>query len=104
MALAAKAIKNKVISHALGFCRSGQGVNITANKFKDIRSSIVFDEYTAKYSVEHNCSNFFSIPSKYILTKEKIKKIITILQKSSFDGGRHKVRIEKISELESSNK
>tara|TARA_B100001248_G_C27399010_1_gene468260 strand:- start:3669 stop:4844 length:1176 start_codon:yes stop_codon:yes gene_type:complete len=99
--LAAKAIKNGVISHALGFCRSGQGVNITANKFKDIRSSIIFDAYTAQYAVEHNCSNFFSIPSKYVVTKEKIKKIIQILQNASFDGGRHKIRIEKISEIES---
>lgn len=96
---ATQSINESITSFGLGFCRSGQGVNIAANKFKGIRSAIIFDEYTAEYAVRHNSANFFSIPTKYI-KKQNIKKIIKILRSTSFDGGRHKLRIDKISEIE----
>lgn len=96
---AAKSILNNITSHGIGFCRSGQGVNITANKFKGIRSALIFDTYTAEYSVRHNSANFFSIPSKYF-NKKDINKVINVLRNSTFDGGRHKLRIDKITEIE----
>ena len=96
---ATKSILNNITSHGIGFCRSGQGVNITANKFKGIRSALIFDAYTAEYAIRHNSANFFSIPSKYFKSSD-IKKIINVLKNSSFDGGRHKLRIDKISEIE----
>ena len=74
-------------------------MNITANKFKGIRSALIFDAYTAEYAIRHNSANFFSIPSKYFKSSD-IKKIINVLKNSSFDGGRHKLRIDKISEIE----
>ena len=78
----------------LGFCRTGQGVNIAANKNKNIRAALVFDEYTAEYSVRHNCANFFSIPSKYV-DDTLLRKLINIWSITSFDGGRHITRIQK---------
>tara|TARA_R100001129_G_scaffold186055_1_gene176281 strand:- start:661 stop:1821 length:1161 start_codon:yes stop_codon:yes gene_type:complete len=78
----------------LGFCRTGQGVNIAANKNKNIRAALVFDEYTAEYSVRHNCANFFSIPSKYV-NDTLLRKLINIWSITSFDGGRHITRIQK---------
>ena len=96
---AIRAIKNNVCDFAIGFCRTGQRVNITANKQQGIRSVLVFDDYTAEYGVRHNCANFFTIPSKYT-GEHAMKSIVKTLLKSSFDGGRHMTRLTKAENIE----
>ncbi len=87
-------IKSNDCDHAISFCRSGQGVNLAANKFDDILSALIFDSYTAEYSVKHNCVNHFSIPSKYVDVKT-MEQIIDKLCTTTFDGGRHFTRLKK---------
>jgi len=87
-------IKSNDCDHAISFCRSGQGVNLAANKFDDILSALIFDSYTAEYSVKHNCANHFSIPSKYVDVKT-MEEIIDKLCTTTFDGGRHFTRLKK---------
>jgi RpiB/LacA/LacB family sugar-phosphate isomerase len=94
VSLAVKSIHDSHSDFAFGFCRTGQGINIAANKSPKIISAVVFDEYTAKYSRKHNCANFFSIPSKYV-DKNKMKDILTSIMSESFDGGRHMTRLKK---------
>tara|TARA_R110002167_G_scaffold346946_2_gene557758 strand:- start:79 stop:1227 length:1149 start_codon:yes stop_codon:yes gene_type:complete len=89
---AVESLNNKNCDFVLGFCRTGQGVNILANKKNNVRAALIFDEYTAEMSRRHNCANFFSIPSKYT-SIESLSNIITTIAKSSFDGGRHMTRI-----------
>jgi len=84
----------------LALCRTGQGVNISGNKRKGIRGALVFDEYTAEYSIKHNSANFFSIPSKYV-NAELLNKMIKIWKKTTFDGGRHMTRVQKVDSYES---
>jgi RpiB/LacA/LacB family sugar-phosphate isomerase len=90
-----KLIQSNECSHGISFCRSGQGANITANKVKGIISALCFDEYTAEYAIKHNCSNHFSIPSKYV-DKNKLKQIMNVMLNTSFDGGRHFTRLFKL--------
>jgi RpiB/LacA/LacB family sugar-phosphate isomerase len=87
-------IKSNDCDHAISFCRSGQGVNLAANKFDGILSALIFDSYTAEYSVKHNCVNHFSIPSKYVDVKI-MEQIIDKLCATTFDGGRHFTRLKK---------
>lgn len=91
---AMRAIEDKTCDFGMGFCRTGQGVNILANTSKHIRSALIFDEYMAEYSVRHNCANFFTIPEKYV-TKEQLDAMIKIWLETSFDGGRHMTRMKK---------
>ena len=91
---AIRSLKDKTCDFGIGFCRTGQGVNILANNFKDVRSALVIDEYTAEHSIRHNCANFFSVPSKYV-TEDTFDKMVKIWKKSSFDGGRHMTRMKK---------
>jgi RpiB/LacA/LacB family sugar-phosphate isomerase len=87
-----ESLNNKVCDFILGFCRTGQGINILANHQNGVRAALIFDEYTAEMSRRHNCANFFSIPSKYT-SLDSLKSIVDTLLKSSFDGGRHMTRI-----------
>lgn len=87
-------IHSNECDHAISFCRSGQGVNLSANKCADIISALVFDSYTAEYSIRHNCANHFAIPSKYVDVKT-LEEIIDKLCVTTFDGGRHFTRLNK---------
>jgi len=94
VAAAVDSINAKDCDFGLGFCRTGQGVNILANHLDNIRSALVFDDYTAEYAIRHNCANFFAIPEKYV-SEEQFDTIVKIWKKSSFDGGRHMTRMKK---------
>ena len=91
---AVDAINNKDCDFGLGFCRTGQGVNILANHLEGIRSALVIDQYTAEYAIRHNCTNFFAIPEKYV-SEDDLDKMIKIWKKTTFDGGRHMTRMKK---------
>jgi len=91
---AVDAINRKDCDFGLGFCRTGQGVNILANHLDGIRSALVIDEYTAEYAIRHNCTNFFAIPEKYV-SEDSLDKMIKIWKKTTFDGGRHMTRMKK---------
>jgi RpiB/LacA/LacB family sugar-phosphate isomerase len=91
---AVKSITNKVSDFAMGFCRTGQGVNILANHLDGVRSALVLDEYTAEYAIRHNCVNFFAVPEKYV-SAEMLDRMIKIWKKTTFDGGRHMTRMKK---------
>jgi RpiB/LacA/LacB family sugar-phosphate isomerase len=84
----------KKINLIIGFCRTGQGINIYANKFKNIRAALVFNKYIAKYAIKHNGSNFISIPTKF-MNEKKLVQILKMILENSFDGGRHYLRINK---------
>ena len=94
---AGRAMKEKVCDYTLGFCRTGQGINILANHLPGVRAALVFDDYTAEYAMRHNCANFFSIPEKYV-DKDQLERMIKKWKDSSFDGGRHMTRMKKTLE------
>tara|TARA_Y100000817_G_scaffold213528_1_gene167824 strand:- start:4503 stop:5654 length:1152 start_codon:yes stop_codon:yes gene_type:complete len=92
---AVQSIKNKTCDFGLGFCRTGQGINILANHLDGVRSALILDEYMAEYSLRHNCVNFFSIPEKYV-SEDSFDRMVKIWKKSTFDGGRHMTRMKHI--------
>lgn len=94
---AAKSIKDHTCYIGFGFCRTGQGINILANKYKHLRSALILDSYTAEHAVRHNCANFFAMPSKYLESADLISCFYKIVG-TSFDGGRHMTRMKKTIE------
>ena len=91
----ARLINNNDCDYGISFCRSGQGVNIAANHCEGIISALTFDEFTAEYAVKHNCANHFAIPSKYV-DEGMFIKMVDIWLNTSFDGGRHFTRLNKV--------
>lgn len=95
IAQATKAITDGECDFAFGFCRTGQGVNICANKFKGIRSALIYDSFAMTMAIRHNCANFFAIPSKNF--DEMLgANYITIALNNTFDGGRHQIRVQEL--------
>ncbi len=90
-----------VCDFIFGFCRTGQGVNMCANKFKGVRSALIYDKYSAEMAIRHNCANFFSFPSSIFEDDEQLAtETLDIIFSNTFDGGRHQVRVQ---ELEDAN-
>ncbi len=79
---------------------SGQGEAIVANKVKKIRAAVVYDEYSAKMSREHNDANIVSLGTR-TLSADKAKKLVKLWLETPFSNEeRHKRRIEKIKIIE----
>ena len=91
---AVRAMSENTCDFVLGFCRTGQGINMLANHLENTRAALVFDEYTAEYAIRHNCANFLTVPEKYV-SGAVFDKMVKIWKQSSFDGGRHMTRMKK---------
>ena len=79
---------------------SGQGEAIVANKVKKIRAAVVYDEYSARMSREHNDANIVSLGTR-TLSADRAKKLVKLWLETPFSNEeRHKRRIEKIKTIE----
>lgn len=81
-------------------CGTGIGMSIAANKFKGVRAAICHDVYTAQMSREHNDSNILILGGRVHKDYRNVSDILRIWLETKFQGGRHQLRLEKISRLE----
>ena len=72
---------------------------MSANKHKNVRSALCWNNQICKLAREHNDANILSIPARYLSKKETIEIVETFLN-TPFEGGRHKKRVEKINNNE----
>jgi ribose 5-phosphate isomerase B len=71
------------------------GMNITANRHKNIRAAQCFNLRSTRLSRLHNDANIITLGSR-LLSKKDALSFISIFLKTKFEGGRHKKRIKKI--------
>ena len=76
-------------------CGSGMGMNITANKHKNVRAAQCFNLKSTKLSRLHNDANIITLGSR-LLMKKNVMKLVNIFLNTKFEGGRHTKRIQKI--------
>ncbi len=92
--------RNPLKHQGLLLCRSGQGVCIAANKFKNVRATLVWSEKQAKMSRLDDMGNVLCLPSDYI-TLAQAKKITEVWLNTAYStDSRHIRRIKKIHDLE----
>ena len=92
----ADAVEKSEASFGILLCGSANGVAITANKHKGIRAAICWGEEIAKLSREHNNANVICIPARFVREGDA-EKMVDIFMRTSFEGGRHERRVEKIA-------
>lgn len=76
-------------------CGSGNGVAITANKHQGIRAALCWNKELVDLARSHNDANVLSLPSRFIAIPQALD-MVTAFLKTSFEGGRHARRVEKI--------
>ena len=76
-------------------CGSGTGMAMVANRHKNIRAALCYDNKSTKLSRLHNNANVMTIGARLIKKNVALKCVSTFLS-TDFDGGRHLRRIKKI--------
>ncbi len=76
-------------------CGSGMGMNIAANRHKNIRAAQCFNLKSTKLSRLHNDANIITLGSR-LLSKNNVLKCVNVFLSTKFEGGRHSKRIKKI--------
>lgn len=76
-------------------CGSANGISMSANKWQNIRCAICWMPEIAEMARLHNDANIISLPARYISEEDAIECLRVFLD-TSFEGGRHKDRVEKI--------
>jgi ribose 5-phosphate isomerase B len=89
--------KVKINKNNIGIlvCGSGMGMNIVANRHKNIRAAQCFNLKSTKLSRLHNDANIITLGSR-VLTKKNALSCVSIFLNTKFEGGRHSKRIKKI--------
>ncbi len=94
----ARAINNGEYKAGIILCGSGNGAQMTANKYKNVRAALCWNSEQAKLSREHNNANIISLPGRFIDFEEALK-MTRIFLSTNFEGGRHIRRVDKISKI-----
>jgi ribose 5-phosphate isomerase B len=76
-------------------CGSGNGISMTANKHQGIRSALCWNKEISVLARLHNDANVCSIPARFV-SFDQAKEIVDAFLNTSFEGGRHLKRVEKI--------
>lgn len=95
----AKAVSRQVVAKGILICGTGIGMSITANKFPGVRAALVWDDFTAQMAKEHNDANILVLGGR-VLSADAACRMIGIWLDSTFAGGRHQGRLDKIARIE----
>ena len=96
---AAEAVASGACERGIVMCTTGIGVSITANKVHGIRCALLSDPVSARLTREHNDANVVAVSGRFV-DESVNREILDAFVSTSFGGGRHAGRVEKIAALE----
>lgn len=96
----AKKLCNQIKENDRGIliCGTGIGMSIVANRFKNIRAALCFNEEMAVLSRQHNDANVLVLGAR-IISAETARNCVEKFLSTNFEGGRHQRRLELINNL-----
>lgn len=95
----AEAVAGGEADKGILICGTGIGMCIAANKVPGIRAALCHDCFSAQATREHNDSNILAMGERVVGPGLAVK-ITDIWLNTEFQGGRHSVRVGKISQIE----
>lgn len=98
-ALVARAVAAGEAERGIIICGTGIGVSLAANKVRGIRAALCTDCYMARMAREHNDAQVLCLGGR-VLGVGLALDIVRVFFASTFLGGRHARRVDKISALE----
>lgn len=90
-------INNGVFERGIVICGTGNGVQMTVNKYPNVRCALCWIPEIAKLARQHNNANILSMPARFI-DKDTAIEIVKEYLNTDFEGGRHERRVEKINQ------
>lgn len=95
----AEAVMRGDVEKGVLICGTGIGISLAANKVPGIRAAVCSEPYSAKLTVEHNNANIIAMGAR-VVGPELAKMIVDEFFGAEFQGGRHAVRVDMISDIE----
>jgi ribose 5-phosphate isomerase B len=83
------------VDFGIVICGSGNGIAMTVNKHANVRAALCWTKEIAQLARQHNNANIISIPARFTSIQQAVE-IVEVFLSTSFDGGRHAIRINKI--------
>ena len=80
----------------IAICGSGNGIGMTLNKHQGIRAALCWKAELSHLARQHNDANVLVLPGRFITTQEA-NDILEEFFNTTFEGGRHQRRIDKIT-------
>ena len=97
-----RAVAAGEVECAVLICGTGVGISIAANKVHGVRAAVCSDITTAHLVKEHNNANIIAFGAR-IVGIETAKDIVKAYLDAKFLGGRHQIRVDMISDIETRN-
>ena len=103
-----KLLQAHVVDGMILLCGTGVGMSIAANKCKNVRGVLAFNETIAAFGRLHEDCNALAMCSKYSdeklglevrMCKRKMQRIVKTFVTTPFAGGRHLRRIDKLNNI-----
>ena len=95
----AERVARREVEQGVLVCGTGTGMAIAANKVPGVRAAVAWSEETAQLARQHNDANVLALPAR-LLPSTELPKIARAWFDTSFAGGRHTARVEKIKQIE----
>jgi ribose 5-phosphate isomerase B len=96
-----EAVAGGTVDRGILICGTGIGMSIVANRYHGVRAALCHDHFTACMSREHNDANILVLGER-VIGKGVALEIVKTWLETPFAGGRHQLRLNKISEIEKS--
>ena len=84
-------------------CGTGVGMSMCANKYRGIRAALCGDTYSAKMTRRHNDANVLCLGAR-VIGSCLAEDIVTAFLGNDFEGGRHAIRVDMMTEIEEGKK
>ena len=92
-----KEVLHKSVDFGVLICGTGIGMSMAANRYRGIRAGLCHNSLEARLTREHNDANILCMGARMI-GKECALENLKVFANTSFAGGRHIRRIEKLDE------
>ncbi len=91
----AYAVSEGTCARGFSLCGSGNGINMTVNKYPKIRSALCWNVEISSLARRHNDANICALPARFLVPSEA-QAIAREFLETDFEAGRHSIRIRKI--------
>ncbi len=93
----AQAVASGAAERGVALCGSGIGISIAVNRNPAVRCALVSEPLSAALSREHNDANCIAMGAR-LTGPDMAKACLEAFLSTSFSGGRHGPRVEKLSQ------
>jgi len=90
-------------SYGILICGTGIGMSMCANKYNNVRAAVCSDTFSAKMTRRHNDANVLCMGAR-VIGSCLAEDIVDIFLENEFEGGRHKIRVDMMTDIENSQK